>query len=848
MTEFAHQPCPYESCGSSDAFSWNDEGYGNCFSCGNAYPKKGAKVFDWAADRYPVASYKPAASVEPSGVSYEDIRGIEPDVCKLFGIQRQVDANGNWLRDAFKYPNNTKYRTPDKKFFFKNRGVSPLDLFGPEFNAGSSKRIYLTEGEYDAASLYQILGKSFPVKSLPSASIGDKFIKHNHPYLDSFEQIVYAGEQSDAAGSAAADRLYQAYPQKFYYVPMSKWKDANEFLTEGDGDELKWAALKPQRYSPDNFFCSTNEFLKILHEENPYEATPTGHTGIDYMTRGLVRGGVTFIKAPPGSGKCLAPHVPVLTYSGIVKKAIDVKVGDKLMGPDGTPRKVLAVNVERGQMYRITPTKGESWECNLDHILSLKKTGTEEIKNVTLEEWLTWSNYEKSRWKLWRTGVESFGMFSSDYGKELAYCVGAYVGDGRKDFPEICVGKKKQAVLDYMVATYLEPTRIKYEKNAYYVGFSRLSALGKACMDAVNDQRHVPPRIKYSSYDDRRYFLAGLLDTDGYLLSGSIDLVQKSERLADDVCFVARSLGLAAYKSVKKVRLKDWSEDRDYFRVSISGHLSILPCLRLQVQTRKQVKDVLKTGFTVEHIGEGDYRGIVLDGDHLFLLGDFTVTHNTEVVRWFERAMLDTEDTKIALIHMEEMKSTTLRCMATYELGVNVRTEFDQSESGISDEQLDEAVVNATKDDRTIIFEMRSHDDPIKIIEYCRLACGVYGADYVFIDHVQRLTYLGGTDGATNTLTQIASNLAQLGKELNVGIIVISHVNEDGHTKYAKSLEEEAIICLRIERDKESEDEYTQNLTKFYIEKNRPFSRLGPAGMVYYDPDTTLLSEVNFDV
>jgi len=848
MTEYTHQPCPYTDCGSSDAFSWNDEGYGKCFSCNEGYPKAGKSTFEWVAEKYPVKKKVNNRNVEPTYVTYEGIRGLDEDVAKLYGIQRQLDDDREWLRDAFRYPSNIKYRTPDKKFYLKNKGIAPLDLFGPEFNAGSSKRIYITEGEYDAASLFQILGKSFPVKSLPSASIGDKFIKHNHAYLDSFEQIVYAGEQSDTAGLQAAERLYQAYPSKFFYVPMSKWKDANEFLEKRDGDELKWAALKPQRYSPDNFFCSTSEFLKILHEENPYEATPTGHTGIDYMTRGLVRGGVTFIKAPPGSGKCLAPHVPVLMYDGSIKKAIEVQEGDKLMGPDSTPRNVLSVNLERGGMYRINPTKGESWECNSDHILSLKLTGTEEVKNVTLEEWLTWTDYEKSRWKLWRTSVESFGRYSSSYGKELAYCVGAYVGDGRTDFPEICLGKKKQLVLDYMLVTYLNPTRIKFEKNAYYVGFSKRSYLGKQVMEAVRPVRKIPDRIKYSSYDDRRYFLAGLLDADGYLSSGSVDIVQKSERLADDICFVARSLGLAAYKSLKKVQLKDWDSPRDYYRVSISGHLNILPCLRLKLPERKQIKDVLKTGFTVEYIGEGDYRGIVLDGDHLFLLGDFTVTHNTELVRFFERAMLETDDTKIGLIHMEEMKSTTLRCMATYELGVNVRTEFDQTESGVTDEQLDEAVVKATKDDRTIIFEMRSHDDPLKIVEYCRLACGVYGADYVFIDHVQRLTYLGGTDGATNILTQIGSNLAQLAKEMNVGIIVISHVNEDGHTKYAKSLEEEAIICLKIERDRESEDEIIQNTTKFHVEKNRPFSRLGPAGMVYYDPVTTLLSEVSYEL
>lgn len=37
----------------------------------------------------------------------------------------------------------------------------------------------------------------------------------------------------------------------------------------------------------------------------------------------------------------------------------------------------------------------------------------------------------------------------------------------------------------------------------------------------------------------------------------------------------------------------------------------------------------LDTVHSVNSIGEGDYYGFTLDGDHLFMLGDFTVTHNT---------------------------------------------------------------------------------------------------------------------------------------------------------------------------------------------------------------------------
>jgi len=212
-------------------------------------------TFEWAATAYPLRERRNPMDIEVKGMTYNGIRGIDPDVCQMYGIQIQTSADGIPVRYAYKYPHTTKYRmyNDKSKSWVKDRGLGMNMLFGPEFNAGSSNRIYITEGEFDAASLYQILGKTFPVKSLPSASIGEKFIKHNHSYLSSFKELVYAGELDDA-GRRAADKLYQAFPDKFYYVPMSKYKDANEFLEAGEGDDLMWAERKHQRYSQETLF------------------------------------------------------------------------------------------------------------------------------------------------------------------------------------------------------------------------------------------------------------------------------------------------------------------------------------------------------------------------------------------------------------------------------------------------------------------------------------------------------------------------------------------------------------------------------------------------------------------
>jgi len=246
------------------------------------------------------------------------------------------------------------------------------------------------------------------------------------------------------------------------------------------------------------------------------------------------------------------------------------------------------------------------------------------------------------------------------------------------------------------------------------------------------------------------------------------------------------------------------------------------------------------------HTGlDNKIRGVVKGG--LTFIKAPRGTGKTEVIRYFEAGLLRTEGTKIALLHMEEMKSTTYRAMATYHLGCNVRTNDDAAANNIPIEEVIRAgqIAADTENNRTIVFEMRSHDDPLKLLDHTRTAATVFGADYIFVDHVQRLAYLSntGVDGATSTLTTLGARMAQLAKELNIGVVFISQVNDDGRTKYAASLEEEAIICIKIDRDVESEDEILQNTTNFIVDKNRPFARLGNAGAVYYDPDTTILTE-----
>jgi hypothetical protein len=103
----------------------------------------------------------------------------------------------------------------------------------------------------------------------------------------------------------------------------------------------------------------------------------------------------------------------------------------------------------------------------------------------------------------------------------------------------------------------------------------------------------------------------------------------------DDILFLARSLGFAAYSRETTNTIKSTGFSGQYHYITISGRLDCVPVKvpRKKAAPRQQVKDVLRTGFRVEDAGVGEFFGFELEGDGRFLLEDFTITHNSSGLR-----------------------------------------------------------------------------------------------------------------------------------------------------------------------------------------------------------------------
>ncbi|MBM4020213.1 MAG: helicase, partial [Planctomycetes bacterium] len=356
----------------------------------------------------------------------------------------------------------------------------------------------------------------------------------------------------------------------------------------------------------------------------------------------------TLLVQPTG---CHAPGTPILMFDGSVKPVEDVRVGDRLMGPDSRPRHVLALAHGRGRMYRIVPVKGEPFVVNEDHILTLVRTSEKngrpdrggEVIDVSVHEWLSWPKYRKHLHKLLRTGVN---FPAQDPPVIDPYFLGVLLGDGGLKRGISVTTPEPEIVRELEDQARLRRMRLRAEpagKAETYHFVSEMGAVGRYGSNLHQElvllglrgrgsgDKFVPIEYRSARREDRLALLAGLMDTDGHLTCGGYDYISQSPRLAADLAFVARSVGLAAYVSPCTKTCTQTDSTGTYYRVSISGDASCIPCrvARKKAPPRRQKKDVLRTGFHAEFLGEGEYYGFTLDADGRFLLGDFTVTHNT---------------------------------------------------------------------------------------------------------------------------------------------------------------------------------------------------------------------------
>lgn len=227
--------------------------------------------------------------------------------------------------------------------------------------------------------------------------------------------------------------------------------------------------------------------------------------------------------------------------------------------------------------------------------------------------------------------------------------------------------------------------------------------------------------------------------------------------------------------------------------------------------------------------------------------GHFTVFQapegigKTEFMRYLEYSMLTTtDDIKIAICHMEEVKKRSLLGLASYALKKNVtRKDLITNQT-----EVDKAIATISADERLYQFTLGVDEDPLEILERIRFLTEACGVHYIFFEPIQDLAYSRqGDESVEQFLSQLSTKLARLSAELNVGIVTIAHENDDGAIRDCRMIGKRASVVIKLERDKMAKDEESRNTTKLLVVKNRPTGSTGYAGQMFFDSETFTLSE-----
>lgn len=314
------------------------------------------------------------------------------------------------------------------------------------------------------------------------------------------------------------------------------------------------------------------EFAKPLRDyQDKIVGIYTKYVNTPICKDSLQIGSGGILEVPCGRGKCLGKDTPILMYDGTIKMVQDIQIGDVLMGDDSTPRNVLSLARGRETMYKVNTKKGNGYTVNESHILSLKYSKTSEIIDISLKE---------------------------------------YLNHGEKDH-----------LLGYRVPIYFQETNVEIEPYllGYWLGNHKKNENKTQYLDGII---HIPQNYKCNARNIRLTLLAGIIDACGYQNEKCYEIIEKNEIFVDDIVFLARSLGFV----VLKTRIM-----KNTYTIKISGEgLTNIPVVKVNLfNIGYIVEDTLEYDIHLEKLEEDDYYGFEIDGNRRFVLGDFTVTHNT---------------------------------------------------------------------------------------------------------------------------------------------------------------------------------------------------------------------------
>jgi superfamily II DNA or RNA helicase len=299
----------------------------------------------------------------------------------------------------------------------------------------------------------------------------------------------------------------------------------------------------------------------------------------------LNRDGSTLISAACGFGKCLQKSTAVLMYDGNIKYVENIIIGDLLMGDDSKSRKVLSTCSGTEKMFKVMSSTGESFGCNYSHILTLKIIGDKNIRYHNNKFFV--KILDRNIFKFTENCFKSMISVKKFLRKNSNDIIDIHLYDYINLEPDV-----KKCLRLYKACTEFQDIKTTLSPNEYI---------------ARSEQGSIPYEYKCNSIEKRSLLINSIIKYYGKRQNYGYDIVLENGEFTKDVNYIIHSLGIHTLL-----------EKKEKYIIKMFGSID-----------GKNISQSLFPNFYTIPIIDDTYYGFTLDGNGRFLLGNFTVTHNT---------------------------------------------------------------------------------------------------------------------------------------------------------------------------------------------------------------------------
>lgn len=574
---------------------------------------------------------------------------------------------------------NTDYFRPSAIHYKKHGCFTKLR---PNANPNSEYRKWLNEevrrcwegyvrpsdGEWITGDMYFFLNYC-PIQLIKKGENGSTIRTVDFPsFFDGLYYRAHYLEQCRKEGHHAIELAKRGAGKSFYAASML----AKRFIL-GESKEVKKKVQCVATASERKYIQGANQLLDMFQYYIDFCATNTefpsqrltsslqnmqwtmGYMDIDSGTRKGTQNSVMGITSKDDESKlrgsrgvlylieeggCHIKGTECFKADKSIEKVENIRVGDSLLGPDMQPRKVLEVFNGVRKLYKITLSNGDSQIVTNNHPVYVKvrswgKKRKEEFKTFTCEELLS-RDYRKGHYIIKQPISYNHKDVLID-----PYFLGLWLGDG--DSSRISFAAAEEEIANYFQEQHKNSCYFRECSNTNkckIVHFPKKSNLNLyISFDKYNliNNKHIPTDYKQNSKDVMLQLLAGIIDSDGYYSKDKniYEITQHSSRkdIIYDLKDMCEDLGMKCTVTTKIGKGSCKKPGELYYRLFISSNEQIpVKIDKKKFVGRSQYRNKLnwnEYSFNIEYYGEGEYYGFLIDKDHLFLLKDRTIVHNT---------------------------------------------------------------------------------------------------------------------------------------------------------------------------------------------------------------------------